>query len=233
MTPRSERTAPAPATLRMRKSRERRRQGDVIVKLEIGPNMTRDLVTLGWLPALDHGENDALARALIGLINRAIAIRVTPAAGWEGMSFTPARATAGPPTPIRSDENARLSPTLGALDERGGLRGLGLGRVQPSKVLGAAEVVDDKPLGVQHCDKVDTAPPLTSSFTNPAGKHAELSSLDLLGAQPKAEPTPPFEVDSASLWGPRLTLWQGWRMWMPEWGLRPDQDGCLVPDYLL
>jgi hypothetical protein len=32
--------APSPGAERMRRSRERRRQGDVIVKLEIGPNMT-------------------------------------------------------------------------------------------------------------------------------------------------------------------------------------------------
>jgi hypothetical protein len=47
MTPRSGMTAPSPAALGMRRSRERRRRGAVIVKLEIGPNMTTDLVALG------------------------------------------------------------------------------------------------------------------------------------------------------------------------------------------
>jgi hypothetical protein len=45
-------------------SRERRRQGDVIVKLEIGPNMTADLADLGWLPAPDRVDKNAFARAL-------------------------------------------------------------------------------------------------------------------------------------------------------------------------
>jgi hypothetical protein len=53
------------------------------------------------------------------------------------------------------------------------------------------------------------------------------------GAQPGPEPTQPFEVDPASLWGPRLSLWLRRRMWMSGWGPRPDQDGCQAPDYLL
>jgi hypothetical protein len=64
-------------------------------------------------------------------------------------------------------------------------------------------------------------------------EHAELSHPEPPGAQPWADTTQPFEVDPASLWGPRLSLWLRWRMWMSEWGPRPDQDGCLVPDYLL
>jgi hypothetical protein len=74
MTPRSEMGAPSAATLRMRKSRERPRQGDVIVKLEIGPNMTADLGALGWLTEPDHADKGAIARALVELINRAIAV---------------------------------------------------------------------------------------------------------------------------------------------------------------
>jgi hypothetical protein len=35
-------------------------------------------------------------------------------------------------------------------------------------------------------------------------------------AQPRAEPAPSFEVDSAWLWGQRLTLWQRWKMWAPN-----------------
>jgi hypothetical protein len=84
MTPRSGMTAPSPAALRMRKSRERRRQGNVMVSLEVGPSATADLVALGWLPALKRVEKDALARALVELIDRAIAIRVTPTTGSEG-----------------------------------------------------------------------------------------------------------------------------------------------------
>jgi len=77
-------TAPSPAALRMRKSRERRRQGNVMVGLEIGPSATADLVALGWLSELKTVDKDPLARALVGLIDRAIAIRVTPSTGSEG-----------------------------------------------------------------------------------------------------------------------------------------------------
>jgi hypothetical protein len=101
------------------------------------------------------------------------------------------------------------------------------GRVQPGEVLDAAEIVEDKLSKVQLWDGVDTVPPLTSSFA------AELSDLNPPGAQPGTEPTQPFEVDPARLWGPRLSLYRRWRMWMSEWGPRPDQDGCLAPDYLL
>ena len=210
MTPRSEMGAPSPATLRMRRSRERRRQGDVIVKLEIGPNMTTDLVALGWLPAPDRGDHDALARALLGLIDRAIAMRATPSTiESESVCLTPLRATAGS-IAIGSDEDARQSPRFATLGERDGPQGPRLGSVEPGEVRGAAEIADDK-----------------------LAEHAELSRPEPPGAQPWAEPTQPFEVDAAQFWGPRLFLWLGRRMWMAEWGPRPDQDGCLVPNYLL
>jgi len=76
-------TAPSPAAVRMRRTRERRRQGDVIVSLEVGPKMTADLVGLGWLPAPDRGDKDAVTRALIDLIERAIRTRVIPSTGSE------------------------------------------------------------------------------------------------------------------------------------------------------
>jgi hypothetical protein len=76
-------TAPSPGALRMRRSRERRRLGDVIVNLEVGPNITADLADLGWLPEPDRVDKDALAGALIELIERAIAMRVRP--GSEGI----------------------------------------------------------------------------------------------------------------------------------------------------
>jgi hypothetical protein len=65
---------------RMRLSRERRRQGDVIVNLEIGRGAIAHLALLGWLPTSDC-DKDALTRALINLIERAIATRVTPPTG--------------------------------------------------------------------------------------------------------------------------------------------------------
>ena len=76
-------TVPSSAALRMRRSRDRRRQGDVIVSIDIGPKVTADLVGLGWLPAPDRGDKDALTRALIDLIERAIRARVTPSTGSE------------------------------------------------------------------------------------------------------------------------------------------------------
>ena len=77
-------TVPSSAALRMRRSRDRRRQGDAIVSLELKPKVTADLVDLGWLPARDCGDKDALARALTGLIERAIEVRVNPAPGSQG-----------------------------------------------------------------------------------------------------------------------------------------------------
>ena len=55
-----------------------------MVGLEIGPSATADLVALGWLSELKTVDKDPLARALVGLIDRAIAIRVTPSTGSEG-----------------------------------------------------------------------------------------------------------------------------------------------------
>jgi hypothetical protein len=75
----SEMTVPSSAALRMRRSRERRRQGDVIVSLDVGPKVTADL---GWLPAPDC-DKDALTHALIDLIERAIRARVIPSTGSE------------------------------------------------------------------------------------------------------------------------------------------------------
>src|SRR3984893_4112769 len=63
-------TVPSSAALRMRRSRDRRRQGDVIVSLDVGPKVTADLVELGWLPAHDcdkdplPGMRTVLASAL-------------------------------------------------------------------------------------------------------------------------------------------------------------------------
>jgi hypothetical protein len=84
MTPRSEMGAPSLATLRMRRSRERRRQGDVMVSLKVGPKITGDLADLGWLPAPDRIDKDTIALTLAGLVDHAITMRVTPQTGIEG-----------------------------------------------------------------------------------------------------------------------------------------------------
>jgi hypothetical protein len=193
-----------------------------MVCLEVSPNATADLVALGWL-APDRVDRDVLSSALGELINRAITVRVTPSTGSEGTCFTPAQATAGP-IAIVSDEGARMSPRL-ATPPQGASRG----SVELGEVLGAAEIADDKPSG----HRVDTAPPPVSPFADMVAEHAELSRPEPPEAQAWAEPTQHFEVDPAQLWDQRLSLWLRWRMWMSDWGPRPDQDGCLVPHYLL
>ena len=67
----------------MRRTRERRRQGDVIVSVEVGPKVTADLVELGWLEH-DCGDKDTLTRALTEFVERAIEVRVTPALSSPG-----------------------------------------------------------------------------------------------------------------------------------------------------
>jgi hypothetical protein len=76
-------TAPSLAAVRMRRTRERRRQGDVIVSVEVGPKVTADLVELGWLEH-DCGDKDTLTRALTELVERAIEVRVTRALSSPG-----------------------------------------------------------------------------------------------------------------------------------------------------
>jgi hypothetical protein len=78
VAPGSESTAPSPAALRMRRSRGRRRQGEAIVSFEVGPAVAATIMALGWLPEADRGDKDALARALLELIERAIELRITP-----------------------------------------------------------------------------------------------------------------------------------------------------------
>jgi hypothetical protein len=77
-------TAPSLAAVRMRRTRERRRQGDVIVSVEVGPKVTADLVELGWVPAHVCGDKDTLTRALTEFVERAIEVRVTPALSSPG-----------------------------------------------------------------------------------------------------------------------------------------------------
>src|SRR5215831_20913055 len=83
MSARQASAAPSSAALRMRRSRERRRQGDVIVGLEIGPKVIADLTELGWLRASARGDKGVVVRALSDLIERAIRAGVTPSTGSE------------------------------------------------------------------------------------------------------------------------------------------------------
>jgi hypothetical protein len=60
------------------------RHGDVNVSFEVGAGATAELVALGWLPASGCDNKEALTRALVDLIKRAIELRVTVATGSEG-----------------------------------------------------------------------------------------------------------------------------------------------------
>ena len=169
--------------LRMRRSRECRRQGHVKASLEVASGATTDLVALGWLTCPDRVDKDALACAT-----------------WAYRAGNRCPAVAEP----RNSRRGRRPP---ATQPWG----------RPQRGSRCSRIVDDKPPGARPFDEVDPAPPSTTSpFADTA-----------------AEPTQPFEVDSVEFWGPRLDSYQRWRIWAPEWGPRPDQDGCLAPDCLL
>jgi hypothetical protein len=129
--------APSAAAARMRRSRERRREGEVIVSLTLGPDVTADLVELGWLPKTACDEKGALARALANLIERTMAMRVTPT-GSEGVCFRRLRATVGPMV-AESSESERLSSKRGTPAEQSSPRRLGPGHVELGKLLGTAD----------------------------------------------------------------------------------------------
>ena len=78
MIPSPAKTVPSSAALRMRRSRERQRQGSMIISLEIGPSVISELVALEWLDVPDRGSKKAISRALTNLIEQAVALRVTP-----------------------------------------------------------------------------------------------------------------------------------------------------------
>lgn len=54
--------------------------------------------------------------------------------------------------------------------------------------------------------------------------YAELAELE-----DREEVLSPDEVPLSRIWQPRLQLWAEQRMWMPDWGPRPGQEGCEVP----
>jgi hypothetical protein len=80
-------SAPSPAALRMRRSRERCQRRSALVSLEVPQRVIADLVSLGWLSPPDQGDKSAIVRALNGLIVRAVRARVTPLTGPEDKSF--------------------------------------------------------------------------------------------------------------------------------------------------
>ena len=74
----------SPEASRMRRSRARRRRGETIVTLEVGPVMISSLLALGWLPEGDRADKGAVAHALTQLAERALWANVTPSAGSQG-----------------------------------------------------------------------------------------------------------------------------------------------------
>ena len=89
MIPSPAKTVPSSAALRMRRSRERQRQGSMIISLEIGPSVISELVALEWLDVPDRGSKKAISRALTNLIEQAAALRVTPES--KGICSSPLR----------------------------------------------------------------------------------------------------------------------------------------------
>ncbi len=126
------------AAARMRKYRERRRQGETIVSLKLGLSDISDLAALDWMPAVVRTDKNALCGALIELIEQAIALRITPTTTTsEGTRFAPLCATAGP-TITECDE--ALSPRVRTSAEPGEVFGA---------TAAAAEIVEDHPPGLQ------------------------------------------------------------------------------------
>jgi hypothetical protein len=74
----------SPEANRMRRSRARRRRGETIVALEVGPALISGLVALGWLPEGDSADKAAIARSLAKIAERALWANVTPSAGSQG-----------------------------------------------------------------------------------------------------------------------------------------------------
>jgi hypothetical protein len=50
----------------------------MILRLEILQNAVDDLCRLGWLDGADQRNNSAIAGAVVGLVERAIALRLGP-----------------------------------------------------------------------------------------------------------------------------------------------------------
>ncbi len=121
------------------------------MNLTLGPGVTAGLVELGWLPETACRDKGALTYALANLIERTMAMRVTPTRS-DVVHFMPLRATAGPIT-AESRERERLSPERGTPAEQASPQRLGAGHVELVEVLdsadGAGEVADDTTLAAR------------------------------------------------------------------------------------
>jgi hypothetical protein len=143
---------------------------------------------------------------------------------WCGLDFPPRRG--GSPRRFCSAKHRSL---FWSALRRWGERAVAAG------ILTIAEIKEGDPAACTLPGAAISPPPVSQGGLQPGEVlvAAEIVEDKPSGAQPGPEPTQPFEVEPASLWGPRLSLWRRGRMWMPGWGPRPDQDGCQAPpDYL-
>jgi hypothetical protein len=68
----SERQPPSPGAERMRRLRERRRQGKVCFIFELDPRAISGLVELRWLPASQQDDHTAVINAFRGFVRYAL-----------------------------------------------------------------------------------------------------------------------------------------------------------------
>ena len=69
---------PTTSAERMRRLRERRREGAVVVSVEIEPEAIAELQRLGWLAPWQRSDPEAVADAVLALESRAIGIGLRP-----------------------------------------------------------------------------------------------------------------------------------------------------------
>jgi hypothetical protein len=72
---------PSPGSARMRRMRRRKQHGVVVVNVEAAPDMTAELIRLGWLSAAMAGDKTAIVAALLRLAETAIEMDMRPIAG--------------------------------------------------------------------------------------------------------------------------------------------------------
>jgi hypothetical protein len=66
---------PSPGALRMRRARERKRQGAVTIDFLVDADAIQNMIEFGWLDPARRGNRAAGARAIVSLAARALALR--------------------------------------------------------------------------------------------------------------------------------------------------------------
>jgi hypothetical protein len=97
--------APSPALKRSRATRERRKRGVLLIRLELPPALLNGMVTAALLSAADWNDSDAATRAVLACVERATTV------------------------PSQAEERPTLAGLLGGAIRR--RRGLGGGRRLP------------------------------------------------------------------------------------------------------